>query len=231
MSRLVSLAPVLAVVLVVAACGDVASPPPGSTGPSASTVAAVSATASASAGGPATEIPAPGASASAGVTPRPSPTPKPTPKPTPAPFRMTSAAFARGGAIPAVHTCDGADVSPAIAWTGVPKGTRALVLLVLDRDAHQFGHWIVLDMPATVKGLSRGAGGSSSTMQQGTNDFGRVGWGGPCPPSGTHHYRFEVAALSAPLDLVGHPTARAVIDALSKVDFISTTTLDGTYTR
>ncbi len=233
MSRPVARIPIVVVVLaaslLVATCGGTPTPAPASAATSSSGVAAASTAPADGATGGATASTSPAPSPS--TTPRPSPTPKPTPKPTPAPFRLSSAAFARGGAIPVVYTCDGADVSPAIAWTGVPKGTKALVLLVLDRDAHQFGHWIVLEIPAITKGLQRGAGGSGSTMQQGTNDFGRIGWGGPCPPAGTHHYRFELAALSAPLSLGGHPTARAVIDALSNVDVISVTTLDGTYTR
>ena len=154
------------------------------------------------------------------------------PSPTAAgPFSLTSTAFAAGGSIPREYTCDGADVSPALAWSGVPAGTAALVLLVDDPDAGNFVHWIVLDLPGADDGLSKGVSPSSTSPQQGTNDFGKRGWGGPCPPSGTHHYRFTLTALGAPLGLAGHPDGRAVREALAGAKVLGKATLTATYRR
>jgi Raf kinase inhibitor-like YbhB/YbcL family protein len=148
------------------------------------------------------------------------------------PFRLTAEAFAAGKAIPREYTCDGSNVSPALAWSGAPAGTAALVLLVDDPDARDFVHWIVLDLPGAPAGtLPRGIAGDAATPQQGRNDFGRFGWGGPCPPSGTHRYRFTLAALVAPLGLAGHPDGRAVRSALGKTTVLGRAALEGTYRR
>jgi len=148
-----------------------------------------------------------------------------------APFTLTSGAFAPGGAIPREYTCDGANVSPPLAWTGVPTGATALVLLVDDPDARDFVHWIVLDLPAGDGDLVKGIAPSAATPQQGTNDFGKPGWGGPCPPSGTHHYRFTFTAIAAPLGLGGHPGGAAVRSALAKAHVLGKATLTATYKR
>ena len=159
--------------------------------------------------------------------------PTPTPAPTPAPdFALTSSAFHQGGSIPPKYTCSGADVSPALAWSGVPEGTASLVVLVDDPDANDFAHWIVYAIPANTTKLAEAAGTpASSSLRQGTNDFGRVGYGGPCPPSGTHHYRFTLYALAAPLGLTGAPRASAVRAALGRATVLGRVTLTGTYAR
>jgi Raf kinase inhibitor-like YbhB/YbcL family protein len=146
-------------------------------------------------------------------------------------FALTSSAFHPGGAIPAQYSCDGKDVSPALAWSGVPDGTKSLALLVDDPDAHDFAHWIVYAMPADTAKLDQGAGAASSHLAQGTNDFGHVGYGGPCPPSGTHHYRFTLYALADPLALTGAPRAAAVRTALAKANVLGKATLTGTFAR
>ena len=148
-------------------------------------------------------------------------------------FGLTSSAFANGTAIPPEFGCDGADVSPPLAWSGVPPGSAALVLVFDDPDARDFVHWIVLDLPATDEELPKNVSPSAGTPQQGTNDFGNVGYGGPCPPSGTHHYQFTLTALSAPLGLGGHPSASAVRNALSAAadQVLGTATLAGTFKR
>jgi Raf kinase inhibitor-like YbhB/YbcL family protein len=105
---------------------------------------------------------------------------------------VTSAAFTDGGAIPSKHTCDGEDLSPSLAWTGAPEGTAAFALIVDDPDARGWVHWVVADIPADTAELPEGGGAGA----EGRNDFGRTGWGGPCPPSGTHRYDFTVFALS-----------------------------------
>ena len=113
------------------------------------------------------------------------------------PITVTSAAFAEGGSIPSRHTCDGDDLSPSLAWTGAPEGTVAYALIVDDPDARGWIHWIVADIPATETSIAEGA----SPGTEGSNGFGRTGWGGPCPPSGSHRYAFELFALSEPLGL------------------------------
>ena len=143
-------------------------------------------------------------------------------------MRLSSSSFEPGQPIPAQHTCDGADESPPLEWSGAPAGTQAFALLVTDPDARGFVHWVLVDLPADTTGLPAGEGDSIGTP--GRNDFGRVGWGGPCPPSGTHRYVFRLYALSAPLELAGTP------DAVSVSSQLETLTLDeaelvGTYSR
>jgi Raf kinase inhibitor-like YbhB/YbcL family protein len=145
-------------------------------------------------------------------------------------FTLTSPSFAEGGAIPSRHTCDGEDLSPALTWQGAPAGTVALALVVNDPDARGFVHWVVFDLPGGTSGsLPEGvkvAGGPP----QGRNDFGRTGWGGPCPPSGTHRYVFTLIALSARLRLAGTPSAAEVRTAAAK-RALAQTTLTGTCHR
>ena len=162
----------------------------------------------------------------------PSPTGTPEATPAPGPFTLTSSAFDEGRPIPKAQTCDGADRSPPLAWTGVPAGAGALVLVVDDPDARDFVHWLVLDLPADATGsLPGNIAAGTSPPQQGRNDFGRIGWGGPCPPSGTHHYRFTLSALAAPLGLGGHPDGSAVRQALRNANVIASARLTGTYHR
>ena len=131
-------------------------------------------------------------------------------------FTLSSTAFAAGGAIPRKHTCDGEDVSPDLNWEGVPDGAAALALIVDDPDARGFAHWIVYDMTASATGgLPEAVSESPEAPLQGENDFGRVGYGGPCPPSGEHRYVFTLYALSEPLGLAGSPGASDVREALN----------------
>ena len=147
------------------------------------------------------------------------------------PFKVSTTAFVAGGEIPAAYTCHGADVSPDVAWSGVPSGTVALELLATDRDAAGFAHWIALDIAPSSAGLDRGAGAAGAKLHQGTNDFGRVGWAGPCPPGGTHHYRFTLYALASPLDLAGHPVIARVQTALAKAQVLGSAHIEGWYRR
>ena len=110
---------------------------------------------------------------------------------------VTSSAFEEGGSIPRRHTCDADDVSPPLAWTGAPDGAAAFAVIVDDPDARGWVHWIVADIPAETASVAEG----ESPGTDGRNDFGRNGWGGPCPPSGSHRYSFEVVALSDRLGL------------------------------
>ncbi|MBZ5641007.1 MAG: YbhB/YbcL family Raf kinase inhibitor-like protein, partial [Acidobacteriia bacterium] len=115
-------------------------------------------------------------------------------------FALKSPAFERGARIPVRHTCDGEDVSPRLEWTDPPALTRSLALVVDDPDAPvgNWVHWVVFDLPASARILPEGAPKDASLREpagaiQGKNDFGRLGWGGPCPPPGKpHRYFFKL---------------------------------------
>ena len=143
-------------------------------------------------------------------------------------LRLSSAAFEPGGVIPREHTCDGADTSPPLSWSGPPEGTRAFALIVSDPDANGFVHWVLADIPGSTTELRAGEGDSIGVP--GDNDFGRTGWGGPCPPSGIHQYVFRLYALSAPLALPGTPDAASVEARLGELA-LAQAELTGTYRR
>ncbi len=116
-------------------------------------------------------------------------------------LQLTSSAFAAGAPVPARHTCNGQDLSPPLSWSGVPAAANSLVLICDDPDAPggTFYHWGLYDLPAGLGSLGEGASipkGAKAVH----NDFGSIGYRGPCPPKGhgTHHYHFRLFALSAP---------------------------------
>ena len=149
----------------------------------------------------------------------------------PVPFSLTSTAFKEGGAIPRRLSCDGENVSPDLAWEGAPAGTRAMVLTLIDPDARDFVHWLVYDMTGSPTGeLPVGISASPDAPPQGTNSFGKRGYGGPCPPSGTHHYRFTLSALDDVLELTGTPRIDALRAAMTG-HVLGEATLTGTYHR
>jgi Raf kinase inhibitor-like YbhB/YbcL family protein len=119
-------------------------------------------------------------------------------------IRLTSSAFAEGGMIPKDYTCDGLDKAPPLAWTSVPEKARSLVLICDDPDAPlgTWSHWVVYGLPPTTTSWGEGVAPeqTSPTVRQGKNDFGKTGYGGPCPPSGTHRYFFRLFALDTPLE-------------------------------
>ena len=155
----------------------------------------------------------------------------PTDTPSPAPFSLTSPAFRAGEGIPSRYSCDGRDVSPPLAWTDVPAGTKALLLTVTDPDARGFVHWVAWDLAPDLGVLPEGASGAlPGGALEGRNDFGRTGWGGPCPPSGTHRYVFTLTALSAPLGLA-RGTELAVVQRQAGGATVDETRLEGTYRR
>jgi len=123
-------------------------------------------------------------------------------------FRLMSTAFEEGGPIPSRFTCDGEDVSPDLTWDGAPDETAAFALIVEDPDARGFVHWLAFDLTGSASGgLAEGVSTSPDAPPQGTNDFGRLGWAGPCPPSGEHRYVFTLLALDEVLGLTGAPRA------------------------
>ncbi len=117
---------------------------------------------------------------------------------------LASPAFAAGGTIPSVYTCSGRDISPPLRWSGVPSGTRELALELIDPDAPggPFLHWALAQIPPTVRSLAAGQSVPPGTVA-GTNGFGRIGYGGPCPPAGAkpHRYVFVLLALRSPSGL------------------------------
>jgi Raf kinase inhibitor-like YbhB/YbcL family protein len=146
-------------------------------------------------------------------------------------FSLSSTAFTDGGPIPKRFTCDGEDVSPDLTWSGAPDGTQALALIVTDPDARDFVHWLVYDMTGTPSGgLPVAVSSSPDAPPQGTNAFGRPGYGGPCPPSGVHHYRFALYALDQPLELTGAPRIGELQAAMSG-HVTGEASITGTYHR
>ncbi|GIW05043.1 MAG: hypothetical protein KatS3mg059_1663 [Thermomicrobiales bacterium] len=128
-------------------------------------------------------------------------------------IQVMSGAFADGQQIPVKYTCDAQDISPPLRWSGVPAEAQELVLVVDDPDAPSgiFTHWLVYGLPPRTTGLPEGVPPGETVPgggRQGRNDFGRLGYGGPCPPSGSHRYVFTVYALDAPLNLPPGATRR-----------------------
>ncbi len=116
-------------------------------------------------------------------------------------MKITSSEFARGGMIPTKYTCQGDDVNPSLYISDVPNSAKSMALIVHDHDAPggDFVHWLVWNIDPKIKEIDTGTVPFMS--HEGQNDFGKIGWGGPCPPSGKHHYDFHLYALDAMLDL------------------------------
>jgi Raf kinase inhibitor-like YbhB/YbcL family protein len=152
---------------------------------------------------------------------------------------LASPAFANGGAIPRQHTCEGADASPALAWSGAPAATKGFVLIVDDPDAPDpaapkmtWVHWVLYDLPATASGLPEDvkASGLPPGTREGLNDWQRTGYGGPCPPIGRHRYFFKLYALDKALGDLRKPT-KGQVEAAMKGHVIAHTELVGTYQK
>jgi Raf kinase inhibitor-like YbhB/YbcL family protein len=133
---------------------------------------------------------------------------------------VSSSVFEEGDMIPARYTCRGEDVSPPVAWSGVPAGTRSLVLIMDDPDAPVgvFSHWVIFNIAADSPGLPEAVPAQAQLpggALQGRNDFGRVGYGGPCPPPGRpHRYQFTVYALDSSLELEAGASKGQVLGAV-----------------
>ena len=136
---------------------------------------------------------------------------------------LTSQAFHAGGEIPRRHTCKGADVSPPLAWSGVPANAKSLALIVDDPDAPDpaaprvtWVHWVLYNIPPAASGLQEGVatGALPAGALEGTNDFQRTTYGGPCPPIGRHRYFHKLYALDTVLSDLHHPTKAALEKAM-----------------
>ncbi|AXA35023.1 hypothetical protein BRCON_0246 [Candidatus Sumerlaea chitinivorans] len=150
-------------------------------------------------------------------------------------FELTSTAFRAGEMIPSKYTCDGPDVSPPLAWTGVPQGTQSLALIVDDPDAPRgtWVHWVLYDIPAQESSLPEAVPPDpqlKNGARNGKNDFQRLGYGGPCPPSGTHRYFFKLYALDKKLGLPSGATKAEVLKAMEG-HILGQAELMGTYKR
>ncbi len=134
-------------------------------------------------------------------------------------FFLVSAAFSSGGNIPVMYTCDGDDISPPLRWGEAPEGTVSYALICEDPDAPagNWVHWVVYNIPSVTTSLPEDAGGGeppAGGILQGTNSWGRTGYGGPCPPSGTHRYFFRLYALDSMLELEAGADAAALREAM-----------------
>jgi len=141
---------------------------------------------------------------------------------------LSSPAFRAGAAIPRVYACDGKGISPPLRWTAPPGGARSLALRVYDIDAAGFTHWIAWGISTRSRRLQTG----QRPPKQGRNDFGRIGYGGPCPPKGKpHHYVFVIYVLAKPLSIRPGSPAKAFAAALKATHVLAHANLVGTYKR
>jgi Raf kinase inhibitor-like YbhB/YbcL family protein len=154
-------------------------------------------------------------------------------------MKLTSAAFSESQSIPRVYTCEGKNMSPPLAWSGVPANAKSLVLIVDDPDAPDpaapritWVHWVLYDIPPTATGLAEGVASSAlpKGTREGSNGWQRTVYGGPCPPIGRHRYLHKLYALDAVLPDLDKPSAAALEQAM-KGHIIAQTQLIGTYQK
>jgi Raf kinase inhibitor-like YbhB/YbcL family protein len=150
---------------------------------------------------------------------------------------LSSKAFENGASIPKKHTCQGADVSVPLHWTGIPKSAKSLVLIVDDPDAPDpkapkmvWGHWVLYNMPPETVALDEGVASLPKGTLEGLNDWKKTGWRGPCPPIGKHRYFFKLYALSERLPDLKLPTKETVLSAM-KGKILAEVELMGTYQK
>ncbi len=134
-------------------------------------------------------------------------------------IKVTSSAFEEGGMIPRKYTCDGADVSPPLGWTGVPEEAKTLALISDDPDAPMgtWVHWVLFNLPARIQEIHEAIPAEkelTNGARQGRNDFRKIGYGGPCPPGGTHRYYFKLYALDTVLNLPAGATKAELLKAM-----------------
>ncbi len=154
-------------------------------------------------------------------------------------LQLTSPEFKHQGEIPQRHTCDGEDVSPALAWSGAPAGTKSLALVVDDPDAPDpaapkvvWVHWVIYDIPPEATSLPAAVTARTLPMgtREGLNDWKQTGWRGPCPPVGRHRYFHKLYALDVVLPDLGRPN-KAALEKAIKGHVLAQAELVGTYQR
>lgn len=150
-------------------------------------------------------------------------------------LKLTSVAFQQGQPIPRQYTCDGINVSPPLEWSGTPKSAKTIAIIADDPDAPAgtWVHWVLYNLPADNIGVVENVP-STETLKagasQGKNDFGKIGYGGPCPPSGTHRYFFKVYALDSEVPLTAGAT-KADLEKAMAGHIVLQGQLMGTYRR
>ncbi len=154
-------------------------------------------------------------------------------------LKLTSPAFTEGGRIPREHSCEGADTSPRLDWQGVPAGAKSLALIVDDPDAPDpaaprmtYVHWVLYNLPAADGGLPAAVRGDQLPpgARSGLNDWGRPGYGGPCPPIGRHRYFHKLYALDRVLSGLDRPS-KAQLEAAMAGHVLAEAALMGTYQK
>lgn len=151
------------------------------------------------------------------------------------PFKLTSTAFSHGNPIPRKYTCDGEDISPRLQWGDPPRDTQSFALIVNDPDAPvgTWVHWVLYNLPAEVRALQEAVPPDAELPnggRHGQNSWRRLGYGGPCPPSGSHRYFFELYALDTALDLDAGASKKQLLQAMED-HILAQTELMGTYAR
>jgi hypothetical protein len=150
-------------------------------------------------------------------------------------LKIYSSAFEDGGMIPSKYTCDGADISPPLAWSGLPEGTKSIAIINDDPDAPMgtWVHWVIYNIPPTAQGLGEDIKRVEKLPDgtlQGKNSWGRIGYGGPCPPGGTHRYFFKIYALDKMLNLKPGATKEELLTAM-KGHILAQAQFYGKYSR
>ena len=150
-------------------------------------------------------------------------------------MKIESSVFEEGGMIPSKYTCDGENVSPPLTWDGVPDEAKSLALINDDPDAPSgdWVHWVVYNLPPTVTGLLENVPAKEileNGAMHGKTDFGRIGYGGPCPPGGTHRYFFKLYALDTMVDMPYGCTKAELLRAIEG-HIIAEARLTGKYSR
>ena len=150
-------------------------------------------------------------------------------------MELTSTAFTEGGMIPEKYTCDDMDISPPLAWGNIPEGTKSLALICDDPDAPMgiWVHWVLYNLPPELKELPEAIPAQRilpDGSKQGVTDFRKIGYGGPCPPGGTHRYYFKLYALNIMLELQGDPT-KSDLEAAMQGNILGQCQLMGRYKR
>lgn len=146
-------------------------------------------------------------------------------------FKLTSAAFENGKAIPAKYTCVDENIVPALSWSNVPKGTKSFAMIMDDPDAPMgtWVHWVIYNIPANLMSLREGAGAADVKANDGLNSWEEKGYSGPCPPAGTHRYIFKIFALDKVLGK-SEMTKDSLLDAM-KGHIIGQAQLNGTFEK
>ena len=149
-------------------------------------------------------------------------------------FEVTVEGFRKEASIPARHTCDATDIAPEVRWAGEPSGTKSFALILDDPDAPggTFTHWLLWDIPREIHSLPEGAD-HGSLGKPGLNDFGKRGYGGPCPPKGRgpHRYFFRLFALDTPSLALPQTTRRAALESALRKHAIAEASYMGRYER